>query len=302
MAKGSNPFQLADADKRKLSKETQRKIKELYENVAKNLEDKLSGIDLSKRPSDSIRQYYLEYMQKEIEQQIDRLESELNSTIQNSSKQSGQLVVDAQNAVMAKAGLKLEGAYGYIPEQVVKNLLSGGLYKGNWSLSQSIWKAGSKVKSDVQKVIAEGLAENKSVKDIADDLVKYLRPSARKPWDWSKVYPGTTEKVDYNAQRLARTMIQHAYQQSMLESMKYNPFCKGVIWHSVFAHGRTCQLCRDRDGVVYSLKKLPLDHPNGLCYFEPALDDMNSIADSLADWVKGGKNKGIDNYVEHAFM
>lgn len=301
MARGRNPFQLADSEKRKLSRITQKRIKQLYEDVARNLENKVSSVDLTK-PSGSLKQYYLKSMQDEVEKAVDGIDKELNSTIQNSAESSGGLVVTAQNTIMKRAGLSLEGAYGYVPEQVVKNLVSGSLYKGDWSLSQSIWKSGNKVKSDVQNVIAKGLAENKSVKDISEDLITYLRPSARKPWDWGKVYPGTSAQVDYNAQRLARTMIQHAYQQSMIQSMKYNPFCNGVIWHSVFAHGRTCELCKERDGNLYELKKLPLDHPNGLCYFEPALDDMNNIADSLADWVKGKKNKGIDDYVEHAFM
>ena len=301
MARGRNPFQLADSEKRKLSRITQKRIKQLYEDVAKSLEDNVSSVDLTK-PSGSLKQYYLKSIQDEVEKAVDGIDKELNSTIQNSAESSGGLVVTAQNTIMKRAGLSLEGAYGYVPEQVVKNLVSGSLYKGDWSLSQSIWKSGNKVKSDVQNVIAKGLAENKSVKDISEDLITYLRPSARKPWDWGKVYPGTSAQVDYNAQRLARTMIQHAYQQSMIQSMKYNPFCNGVIWHSVFAHGRTCELCKERDGNLYELKKLPLDHPNGLCYFEPALDDMNNIADSLADWVKGKKNKGIDDYVEHAFM
>lgn len=301
MARGRNPFQLADSEKRKLSRITQKRIKQLYEDVAKSLEDNVSSVDLTK-PSGSLKQYYLKSMQDEVEKAVDGIDKELNSTIQNSAESSGGLVVTAQNTIMKRAGLSLEGAYGYVPEQVVKNLISGSLYKGDWSLSQSIWKSGNKVKSDVQNVIAKGLAENKSVKDISEDLITYLRPSARKPWDWGKVYPGTSAQVDYNAQRLARTMIQHAYQQSMIQSMKYNPFCNGVVWHSVFAHGRTCELCKERDGNLYELKKLPLDHPNGLCYFEPALDDMNNIADSLADWVKGKKNKGIDDYVEHAFM
>lgn len=301
MARGNNPFQIADASKRKLDSETAKKIKSLYEEVAKNLEYKLSYVDLSK-VSGGMQQYYLESMQKEVEKSIDNIDKKLQSVIKSAAKSSGELVITAQNTIMSKAGLTLKGAYGYVPEQIVENLISGSLYKGNWSLSKSIWKSGRKVKSDVQSVVAKGLAENKPIKNISDDLVKYLKPSAKKPWDWGKVYPGVTTKVDYNAQRLARTMVQHAYQQAMVQSMKYNPFCKGVIWHSVFAHGRTCELCQERDGITYTLAKLPLDHPNGLCYFEPALDDMNTIADSLADWAQGKPNQGIDDYIAHAFV
>lgn len=301
MARGSNPFQLADADKRKLANGTKKKIIKLYQQVADNLDNKIGSINLN-NPSGNTKKYYTEFMKQEVYKSMDKLEKELEAEITTSAKNSGKLAVNAQNSVMSKAGLVLEGAYGYVPEKVVENLVSGSLYKGNWKLSQSIWKNTRKIKSDVQKVIAKGLAENKSIKDISEDLVKYLNPSARKPWDWSKVYPGVTTKVDYNAQRLARTMVQHAYQQSLIQSMKYNPFCSGIIWHSVFAHGRTCEMCKERDGITYPLAKLPLDHPNGLCYFEPSLQPMSDIADDLADWVNGKPNKGIDEYVAHAFL
>ena len=96
-------------------------------------------------------------------------------------------------------------------------------------------------------------------------------------------------------------MIQHSFQASLVQSQRYNPFCKGVIWHSVGLHGRTCELCLERDGNVFPVKDLPLDHPNGLCYFEPALDSMSDIADRLADWVNGGSDPALDTYVAKAF-
>ena len=64
---------------------------------------------------------------------------------------------------------------------------------------------------DIQYIVAQGIASQKSAFDIAKDLEKYVDPSAKKDWAWSKVYPGTKKVVDYNAQRLARTMVSHAY-------------------------------------------------------------------------------------------
>ena len=180
-------------------------------------------------------------------------------------------------------------------------IASGKLYGDKWSLSSAIWKNGLRTKSDIQNVVAKGLVENKPIKDIADAITKYVDPTARKPWDWSKVYPGTAAQVDYNAQRLARTMIQHSFQASLVESQRFNPFCQGIVWHSVGLHGRTCELCLERDGNVFPVKDLPLDHPNGLCYFEPAMDNMNDIADRLANWANGGSDPALDTYVAKAF-
>lgn len=88
---------------------------------------------------------------------------------------------------------------------------------------------------------------NKSAFDIAKDLEEYVDPKAKKSWDWKKVYPGVSSKIDYSAQRLARTMPAHAYQQSLEATVKNNPFIDGYIWHSGTGK-RTCEICRERDG------------------------------------------------------
>lgn len=300
MASNTNPFLTAHYEKTALTEQTAKRIQRIYKQSAQDIEKKLRNLKML-NPSDSLKKVYLENLLKDINKSSDSFNRLIQSTITSAGEQAGSIAVDAGNKIMKLAGLEIKGAYSYIPRQQVLNIASGKLYGDNWTLSQSIWKNGIRTKSDIQNVVAKGLTENKSIKDISDDLIKYVDPSARKPWDWSKVYPGTATKVDYNAQRLARTMIQHSFQSSLVQSQRYNPFCKGVIWHSVGLHGRTCELCMERDGNVFPVKDLPLDHPNGLCYFEPALDSMNDIADRLGDWVNGGSDPALDTYVAKAF-
>lgn len=300
MASNTNPFLTAHYEKTALTEQTAKRIQRIYKQSAQDIEKKLRNLKML-NPSDSLKKVYLENLLKDINKSSDSFNRLIQSTITSAGEQAGSIAVDAGNKIMKLAGLEIKGAYSYIPRQQVLNIASGKLYGDNWTLSQSIWKNGIRTKSDIQNVVAKGLTENKSIKDISDDLMKYVDPSARKPWDWSKVYPGTATKVDYNAQRLARTMIQHSFQSSLVQSQRYNPFCKGVIWHSVGLHGRTCELCMERDGNVFPVKDLPLDHPNGLCYFEPALDSMNDIADRLGDWVNGGSDPALDTYVAKAF-
>ena len=300
MASNTNPFLTAHYEKTALTEQTAKRIQRIYKQSAQDIEKKLRNLKML-NPSDSLKKVYLENLLKDINKSSASFNKLIQSTITSAGEQAGSIAVDAGNKIMKLAGLEIKGAYSYIPRQQVLNIASGKLYGDKWTLSQSIWKNGIRTKSDIQNVVAKGLTENKSIKDISDDLIKYVDPSARKPWDWSKVYPGTATKVDYNAQRLARTMIQHSFQSSLVQSQRYNPFCKGVIWHSVGLHGRTCELCMERDGKVFPLKDLPLDHPNGLCYFEPALDSMNDIADRLGDWVNGGSDPALDTYVAKAF-
>ena len=296
----SNPFLTAHYEKTVLTQQTAKRIELIYRQSAQDIEKKLRNLRMV-NPSDSLKKVYFENLLKDINKSSASFDRLVQSTVMSAGEHAGSIAVDAGNRMMKLAGLEIKGAYSYIPRQQVLNIASGKLYGDSWSLSKAIWKNGIRTKSDIQNVVAKGLTENKPIKDIADDLMKYVDPTARKPWDWSKVYPGTAAKVDYNAQRLARTMIQHSFQASLVQSQRYNPFCKGVIWHSVGLHGRTCELCLERDGNVFSVKDLPLDHPNGLCYFEPALDSMNDVADRLADWVNGGSDPALDTYVAKAF-
>lgn len=297
-----NVFEAADASKRQLTRSTQKKIRKMYRAIALEFQleyDKLSKM-VTLTASESLRKRYLEDLLNDLYSSIDLLNKNLQQTIKDAAIDSGKLIIDAQNKYLSRAGLTIKGAYAHVPRQVVENLLNGGVYKGNWNFSQSIWKNGSKTQKDIQKIVAQGVASNKSTEEIADDLVKYLKPDSVKSWDWGKVYPGVSRKIDYNAQRMARTLEQHAFQQSMIDSMRYNPWCDGIVWHSANLHGRTCDICRGLDGQVFDVEKLPLDHPNGLCYFEPKLDSMDKIADDLADWVIDGKNEGINSYIRHA--
>lgn len=292
----------SENDKVKITKNTEKAVLNLYKQLAKKAQEKAKNLPKDADAHEQLKKMRLEAYVKQLNAEIDALSQSLNSEIQNQAKEMSKAVVE-QAVEQAKSwGLDFEGAYSYIPDDIVKTLYEGKLYEKGWTPAQSIWKDSNKIKSDIQKVVAEGLAENKSTYAIAKDLEKYVSPTARKDWDWSKVYPGTKKKIDYNAQRLARTMVQHAYQLSLRETIRYNPFVTGVEWHSVFAPGRTCALCKDRDGTVYKKGQEPLDHPNGLCYLVSVIpNSMDQIADRLAAWSNGASDPAIDNWVEHAF-
>lgn len=296
-------FYDSENDKAKITKQTQSQILKLYKELAKKAQSELSTI-----PKDGSLPNTLKYIQlsdyiNKINKEIDSLSSKLNVEIQEEARQMAEAVVKDAIEQAKSWGIDLEGAYSHVPTDIVERLYSGTLYEKGWTPSQSIWKHSEKMKSDIQKVVANGIAENKSTYDIAKDLEKYVDPSAKKDWEWSKVYSGTDKKVDYNAQRLARTVIQHSYQLSLRETIKDNPFVTGVQWHSVFAPGRTCALCKDRDGTVYKKGQEPLDHPNGLCYLEAVIPySMDTIADRLADWANGASDPDIDTWVTNAFL
>ena len=290
---------LRDGEKARLNitKAQEDEISKLYRQVYLDLKKKMDKLSHSGTTSESLRKTYLNKMVKELKAAYKSLGVGLEKSIKKGIEDTATAVVQNNADWLKKAGLTIEGAYSYVPKDIVSMLVTGQLYGEGWTLSKAIWGQSQKHAEDINKIVAAGVAANKSAYDIAKDLEQYVNPEARKEWDWSKVYPGTSKKVDYNAQRLARTMVSHAYQQSLLATTKYNPFVTGYKWRSAHTH-RTCELCNSRDGKVFSAEELPLDHPNGLCTFLVELEgSLEDVANRLGDWANGAEDPTLDKWM-----
>ena len=291
---GALNFRKAENYRVKLTKEQQRQIQKLYKEVAEDIANQAKKAP--RVPSDRLRKVYLDHLEKQINHNLEKIQDEIGGNIESTMHKVAESVADCNLDFLKKVGFPVQGAFSHVPDEVVRTVATGQLYEKGWSLSKALWKTTAKAKHDINTVIAKGIAENKSSFDIAKDLERYVNPSARKGWDWSKVYPGTNKKVDYNAQRLARTMVSHAYQQSFVKTTQKNPFVEDYIWEASNS-SRTCELCASRDGQHFKKDDLPLDHPNGMCTFIANMpDDMNSIADRIADWAGGKEDPALDEY------
>lgn len=282
-----------------ITKEQEIEISKLYRQVYLDLKKQMESLPPQGEgtTSQSLRKTYLNKLVKQLKEEYKAVGEGLEKQIKKGMQDTASTIVQANDDWLRKAGLKIEGAYSFVPKDIVALLSTGKLYGDGWTLSKAIWGESQKHAHDIDKIVAAGVAANKSAYEIAKDLEKYVNPSAKKEWDWSKVYPGTSKKVDYNAQRLARTMVSHAYQQSLLASTKFNPFVKGYRWRSAHTH-RTCEICNERDGQLYSADDLPLDHPNGMCTFIAELTgNMNSVADRLGDWANGAEDSALDSWM-----
>ena len=90
-------------------------------------------------------------------------------------------------------------------------------------------------------------------------------------------------------------MLQHSYQQTLVSLTKDNPFVTGYIWHADGANA--CELCMDRDGQFYKAEELPLDHPNGQCDFEVAIDEDKARNDLAGFFENPIEYPGIQRFV-----
>lgn len=279
-----------------LTLKQQKQIEQIYKGVAKDIDQRIKKIpDVLSAP---LQKSYLETLKKQVLEELDKASSGLQDMIEGNMKSVAESVLGSTLDFAQKVGLSVEGLYSHVPDDVIKAVATGQLYDGDWTLSKAIWKDHMKTQYNVNTVVAKGIAENKSAYDIAKDLEKYVDPSAEKPWDWSKVYPGVSKKVDYNAQRLARTMVSHAYQQAFVRSTIKNPFVTKYRWDASNS-ARVCPICAERDGQLYDKNDLPLDHPNGMCTFEAVIpDSMEDIADRVAVWVSGTPDPELDEWAK----
>lgn len=291
-------LRLAENMRMKLARKQQKEIKELYERVAKKIAKEAEK--LPDTSSAALRWQYLKTLQGQVSDQIRNIGSKLEGTLISNMAQVATAAAKDNLSLLQSIGMPMiKGAFSHVPDDVVSSIVTGQVYGGNWSLSRAIWNNTSKTQKDINTIIAEGVAQNKSVYDIAKDLEKYVSPSAKKPWDWNKVYPGTARKVDYNAQRLARTMVSHAYQQSFVQTTIKNPFVTQYRWLGSNSH-RICPLCAERDGQLFDKDDLPLDHPNGMCTFEAVMTgSMADMANRIADWALGGSDPELDDYSQY---
>ena len=290
----------AQRKKVKLAKKQQKQIAQIYNDMYLNVSKKLSKV----KP-DSLKERYLQELKKELEKEIINTNKKVSKVIKNNVLKSSELASNTQldffMLINNKYDLDMKDTFSSmfskIPTQAMDEILHGKAYKDRKGLSERIWQDTKKFNKDIDYIISEGLANKKSTYDVAKDLEKYVDINAAKDWEWSKVYPNSNKKIDYNAQRLARTSINHAFQQAQKRSCEKNPYVDGIRWISANLHERTCELCKERHNTVYKIKDVPLDHPNGLCTTVPEISmSLDEIGQELRAWIDGKENPKLDNW------
>lgn len=285
MAGNSLIFKDAEKARDAILSSQKKEIAALYDKWADEIGERAKYYSHKSTASSVVSERQMRELQKQIRATSKEVSNEVYSKIKKNVYTVADSVVQCNSDWLASLGFDgstINAAFSSVPDDVVRNLLTGQIYNSGWSLSSRIWGDNENTLKDIYQVMAKGLTENKSIYDIAKELESYVRPGAKLPWnlkmaDGAKIYK---KQVDYNAQRLARTLTQHGYQQSFIATTQKNPFITDYIWRS--NGSRVCELCAERDGKHFKKIELPMDHPNGMCTMEPNIaNDMN---DQLADW------------------
>lgn len=288
----------------------QKEIAKLYEEWSRDLGERAKYYRNKATSSAALSERQAKELQKALAEQSKQVSNEVYKGIKQSIYTVSDAVVKDNVEWLKSLGFTgdLDAAFSSVPDSIVRMLVTGQIYEGGWNLSSRIWGSNEKTLSNCYQIVAKGMAENRPIYDIAKELEKYVSPETAKSWnplirmkntktgewEYKRIYRG---KVDYNAQRLARTLVQHGYQQSFIAVTEKNPFVLKYQWS---ANGsRPCPLCMDRDGQTFEKGNLPMDHPNGQCTMVPVVDD--NIVDKLADWFNSpdGTYPEIDEFANN---
>lgn len=285
-----------EKNRNKEMKNISKKIRKLYKDVANDYIKKLNKV-----PERSLQERFLTDSIKYLQKEYDRLGKEIEGSVTKGISKIIRDTTDAQLSFFGGLCVDLKPHFAdmftRVHEDVLREVISGEMYKDKISLSKRIWKDIDKTKADLEYVLSRGLAEKKGTYEIAKDLEKYVNPNCLKDYNWSMVYPKSKKKIDYNAYRLANTYINHAYQNVAKKSCEKNPYVDGIQWLS--AHDdRVCDICAERNGKVYKVEDLPLDHPMGRCSFLYAISmDLEDIGEELGRWARDEEeNNKLDNW------
>jgi hypothetical protein len=288
--------------KTQLNQNNIKALRNLYEDVAE---------DLIKHAEKSIRfnKAWLNDYSKVVNGRLKELENDMYILNSETLKSSSQIAAAVQSSFFEYIEEKFQldipkelykSIYS-IPEDVVLKLISGNLYKDGKGLASRIWSSTNKMNRDINYVLAKGIANQKPYLEIIKDLEKYVDPTAKKPWNWKTVYPGVNKQVDYNAQRVLRTGMNHAFYLSTMESNKRNPYVEAVHWELSSQHfeRQVERFGRDEcdDYSEQDKYNVPIPHVQCLCVqYGVVPKSMDDIGKELGDWLAGGSNKMLDNW------
>lgn len=302
----ANLFAYSQVRRSRIVRQQQKQIKKAYEEALKEITKSVDKLYGKNDVSSSMRRVYLNKLKDDIKNQMDIVDGKTETIIKDNIGLMAEEVAKNTQMYNSKIGLNAIVNSTSLRHRVVTNIVTGKVYDSKFTLSSSIWGDNKRRLNEINRIIARDILQNKGVYDIAKDLERFVNPKARKDYDWSKMFPGSRRKIDYNAQRLAMTMVSHAYQQAFVEATINNPFVAAYRWMTS-GSDRVCPICIDRESTdqfglgpgIFPKDRLPLDHPNGMCTFEcvMAMSD-EEVGEAIADWYLGEGDETMNNMID----
>lgn len=249
-----------------------------------------------------------------LKRRVAELEAGLYDVTLQGMKRSAELPSEAMGQWWETVGgQSFRDAFAATPDDVLAGLLDGSFYRDRKGLSERIWQVAQDFEKDVGYIVQRGIAEKKSPVELAADLEQYVNQPAKRDWDWGKVYPNLSgKKVDYNAQRLARTSINHAYFLDNVKVCTENPFVTAMHWDLSNAHYERqvipfgpdeCDEYAAHDEGLgegnWKPEEIPVPHPQCLCVQWAVIpQSLEDIGAQIGRWASGEPDAVLDEWYD----
>ncbi len=294
----------------KLVQKQEKELLKIYEEASRQISYKLS-----KAKPGGINARYLNELDKSIDRYVLELRNNLSRSIKASIESSSQIASAVQlsyfDMIVPKEDIKstFNKMFTQLPSNITKQLISGNYYSDGKTLDQRLWNITSKNARDIDTLIKVNAAKGANAKELAKELDKYINPY--KKIEAKALETGMSKNISYQAQRLSRTSLTHANTETCIQGSKMNPFCRGLKWnlspsHFTRMNGKTdiCDTYANQDiydlgAGIYPPDKLPIGHPNCLCYPTQEVADINKARNELIDWINGESNPKLDKWIEN---
>lgn len=295
----------------KLNLEQEKEIIKIYKESAKQISEKLSKVKAG-----GLTSRYLTELDKAVKMYTKELDYKLSKSIKDGINASSEIAAQAQLSFFENMHLDedlnstFRKMFTQLNIDVIKTLISSNYYKDGKILDNRIWNITRKNAKDINKFIKVNITSGTNARELAKELDRYINPLSRITPKTLKA--GISKNISYQAQRLARTSLDHANTEAYIQGSRKNPFCKGLKWNlssshyerQVKRHG--LDICdKYAEENIYKLgagvfppDKYPISHPNCLCYCTTVMLDIEDARAELIAWVKGESNTKLDKWLE----
>lgn len=301
-----NLEKLLNTTKKDLLVRQQNEIIKVYQKAYLDIIDKgLKKAGGDSKKLDKLTKSYVMQIYDELEDLLTKYNRDISDEIYNLQRQ---IMYSYFDPSFQEFRAKVDKLVDITNRKVINQMIQGNIYHDGKGLSDRIWDtaktSGNKMSIAINSCIAQGMG----AADMSQNLKEFAM-GGHHTWSRNKIREklgdGYARKygsggLDYEALRLARTTLTHQAQISVINSSKVNPYLQFVKWHSDHQAGRTCQQCIDRDGQLFKIDEVPLDHPNGMCWIQPvySIDGKTEatpeeIAKDMKAWAEGSKNSKL---------
>lgn len=246
---------------------------------------------------------------KQLEEIIYQRSGKLQEAVVNAEKKKAYAFIKALRSVAKTKGdltkinkleARIEKEYGRFLE-VNKNLVKARQIFDDMTIGQRIKSLTGATKRTVQNIVAAGIKEGKSARQIAQDIDNYIRPTDpgyKSPFAYFRERFGRKGgilgkligkgyikegSVSYQSFRIARTEINTTARETMNRMYKNVSFVKGFEWHLSGSHPTYDyeEIC-EKYAKQRFFKKIPENpHPNCMCYVTTVLVDPKEFLKTL---------------------